>query len=190
MSVAAPGAARLDGAIRAFDRVMRAVLGVAFAGILVAAVAQVASRYIPGTSAIGVDEVARFLMIATTFLAIPMLTFGRQQIAVDALAHYLPAGWPKLWLQRLILLIETTFYAVFANYAYLVYANYAATGQASTSLAIPIAVPSLTVMLGALLGAVATVVLLVRTFLRPDDYRQATATVDAGVNDDLEAGEL
>jgi len=185
---AAPSAARLDGAIRVFDRVVRAVLSVAFAGILVAAVAQVASRYIPGVSLLGSEEVARYLMVATAFLAIPMLTFGRQQIAVDALAHYLPTGWPKLWLQRVILLVEIVFYTVFANYSYFVYADYAATGQSSTSLGIPLAVPALTVMLGAALGVVATLVLLVRTFLSSDDYRRGSTLVEADAARDDEQG--
>ena len=170
MSSAAPRAAGIDRGIRVFDRVVRTALGAAFAGILVAALVQVASRYVPGVSVIGIDEVARFLMIGTAFLAIPLLTLSRLQIAVDALAHYLPQGLPKLWLHRVVLVVEGIFYVVFANYAWFVFLDYNQTRQTTTSLNIPLSIPTVLMVIGAALGAIAASVLIVRTFVVPADY--------------------
>ncbi|MFD1860261.1 TRAP transporter small permease [Aeromicrobium camelliae] len=160
----------LDSGLAVFDRALRVLLTVAFAAILVVTLAQVAGRNgLLGTFT-GADEIARYLMIVTTFLAIPVLIRARLHIAVDALAHYLPTGRVQVWLHRLIYAIEAAFYLLFANFTVLVIGNYQRTGQKSAELAIPLSWPMLAMVVGAILGAVVSLAYLLRTFLRSADY--------------------
>lgn len=160
----------LDRVVEAADRLLRAVLAVAFGVILAATLVQIIGRSVFGATIIGTDEVARYLMIATTFLAIPLLVRGRLMIAVDALAHYLPDGATQLWLQRAIYLVEAFFYLVFTNYAAIVLSNFLSTGQSSAELAIPLAWPVATMVAGTALGFVSSLLLLARTFIVPEQY--------------------
>lgn len=161
----------LDRVIDLVNRVLKIGLTAAFALILLVTLAQVSGRHGLTPTVTGADEIARYLMVATTFLAIPILVNERLNIAVDALAHYLPNGVTQTWLQRIIYVVETTFYAMFANYAGLVWSNYQTTGQASPELSLPLSWPLMTMIVGAALGAVVTLALFARTFLYPDDYR-------------------
>lgn len=179
--------AALDRAVAGFTAVLKLFLTLAFATILVVTLMQIAGRNGLISSFTGAEEIARFLMVGTTFLAIPILVNSRLNIAVDALAHYLPRGMTQVWLQRLILLVEGVFFAVFAYYAWTsVLAGYLRTGQASPELAIPLTWPTLAMILGAALGAVVTLAMLVRTFLYPAGYRRLTESsmviADGGQN--------
>lgn len=159
----------LDRVVEVADRLLKVVLATAFGVILVATLVQVIGRGL-GMTIIGTDEVARYLMIATTFLAIPLLVRGRLMIAVDALAHFLPDGTTQVWLQRAIYAVEAFFYLAFTNYAALTLSSFQSTGQASAELSIPLAWPVLTMVVGTALGLVYSLLLLVRTFLVPAEY--------------------
>ncbi|WP_166375838.1 TRAP transporter small permease [Aeromicrobium phragmitis] len=160
----------LDAAVNGLDRVLRVLLTVAFGAILVVTLVQIAGRNGLLSTMTGADEIARYLMVVTTFLAIPVLTKGRLHIAVDALSHYLPAGVPQVWLHRVIFAIEGAFYLFFANFAVLVVGNYQRTGQTSAELSIPLSWPMLAIVTGAVLGGLVSLALLVRTFLRAEEY--------------------
>ena len=148
--------------------VLKVLLTVMFTGVVVAAIVQVFARYVLQTSVAGSEEVARYLMVACTFLAIPVLARSRNQIAVDALAHYLPKGMTQVWLARLILLVELTFLVIFSYYTISFVQELAGTGQASVSLQIPLFWVVFTMAAGAVLGIFTTLLLIIDTFIRPD----------------------
>jgi TRAP-type C4-dicarboxylate transport system permease small subunit len=163
----------LDRVNSAADRALRVLLIVMFSAVLIAALVQVAARYAFQVTVIGPEEVARYLMIACTFIAIPVLARSRNQIAVDALAHFLPKGVAQLRLARAILLVECLFLAVFGYYSWVFTSGLMSTGQATVGLEIPLYLPALTMVIGAVLGLAVTVLLLTRTFTpagREDPY--------------------
>lgn len=158
------GTTPLERILNGIDRVFRYLLVVMFAAVLVAALVQVGARYVFHVTIIGPEEVARYLMIACTFLAIPVLAKSRNQIAVDALAHYVPNGTPQVWLARTVLIIEALFLVVFGYFAWEFTDGLLGTGQATVGLGMPLSWPALTMVTGAGLGLVVTLALLVRTF--------------------------
>lgn len=159
--------------VEAMDKVLRLVLTIITVVLLLAALTQVATRYVLQVSFVGPEEIARYLMIAGTFLAIPVLAKSRNHIAVDALRHYLPDGLPVVIVERAILLIEIAFLVVFSYYAGVVVGSQQATGGASTGLHVPTWIPMVPVFLGALLGALVTAVLLLQTFIHPTPSLEA-----------------
>lgn len=170
----------LDRSIEVLNNTLKVILTVAFATILIVTLVQVAARNGLMGGFTGAEEVARFLMVGTTFLAIPILVNQRLNIAVDALAHYLPRGVIQVWLQRVIYLVEAAFFAIFAYYAWTsVFAGYQRTGQASPELGVPLTWPTLVMVLGAALGAIVTVAHLARTFLYPREYHRVLDTTMA-----------
>lgn len=174
-----------DRVVDAVDRLLRALLVVLFAIMLIAALTQIASREL-GLGIVGAEEVARYMMIGTAFLALPVLTRTRGNIAVDALAHFLPRGAAQLWSARLVLVVEGAFLLTFANYAYVHTSRLADSGQASVALGLPLWVPATAMPVGGFLAAAVTALLLVRTF-RPgaaaDPYGTGagTGTASPGV---------
>lgn len=154
----------LASALNALDRVLLVVLTLMMTVMLLAAIAQVAARYVLETALVGPEEIARYMMIGGTFLALPVLARRRNHIAVDALAHYIPdAG--RVWLERLVLLVELTFLVLFTWYAALVVEELRVGQGFSAGLELPAWIPMLPVALGAGLGLVVTAVLLVQTFV-------------------------
>ncbi len=150
--------------LEGLDRVLRVLLTVFMAVMLVAALTQVFVRYAVTTTLIGPEEVARYMMLAGTFLAIPVLAKSRNHIAVDALAHYLPGPRSRLWLERLILLVEIVFLAIFSWYAAIGVHDVYASGGFSAGLQVPSYIPMLPLVLGGVLGLLVTAVLLFQTF--------------------------
>ena len=150
------------------DIFLRVLLTVLFTVVLVAALVQVLTRYVFQVSVIGPEEIARYLMVACTFLAIPVLARTRNQIAVDALAHFLPKGVTQLWLARLVLLVELTFLAVFAYYTWEFTNELVVSRQASVGLQVPLWWVTFTMVLGPVLGGGMTLMLLIDTFVSPD----------------------
>lgn len=153
--------------LEVMDRLLRWILTAITLVLLVSALIQVTTRYVLQTSFVGPEEIARYLMIAGTFLAIPVLAKSRNHIAVDALRHYLPGRLSVLIVERAILLIEIVFLFVFSYYAGRVVSDLQAAGGASTGLQVPTWIPMAPVLVGALLGAIVTAGLLVQSFLTP-----------------------
>ncbi len=156
------------------DRVLRVLLTVMFAVMLGATVLQVVARYVFKVSIIGPEEIARYMMVASTFLAIPVLARSRNHIAVDALRHYVPSGAPEAWLSRLVLAVECAFLAVFTWYAWSYTATVHATGQESVGLSVPLSWPTVALPIGSALGLLVTVGMLVLSF-GPEDQRPRAA---------------
>jgi TRAP-type C4-dicarboxylate transport system permease small subunit len=150
------------------DTLLRVLLTGLFTVVVVAALVQVLARYVFQVTVIGPEEIARYLMVASTFLAIPVLARTRNQIAVDALAHFLPKGVTQLWLARLILIGELIFLAVFAYFAWQFTSELVTSGQSSVGLQLPLWWVTFTMVLGSVLGGVMTLMLLIGTFVRPD----------------------
>ncbi|AXH96666.1 TRAP transporter small permease [Ornithinimicrobium avium] len=149
----------------ALDKVLRVLLTVFMAVMLLAALTQVFVRYALPTTLIGPEEIARYMMIGGTFLALPVLARARNHIAVDALAHYLPGGRSRRWLERLILVLEIVFLGLFSWYAGVVVRDAVDTGGFSAGLQIPNWIPMLPLVVGAVLGLVVTAALLAQSFL-------------------------
>lgn len=146
------------------DRALRAILTLFMAVMLIAALAQVFVRYAVTTTLIGPEEIARYMMLGGTFLALPVLAKARNHIAVDALAHYIHGARSRLWLERLILLIEIAFLALFSWYAAVVVGDALSSGGFSAGLQIPNYIPMLPLVVGGALGLLVTLALLVQTF--------------------------
>ena len=150
------------------DRVLCWLLVLAMATMLIASVVQVAARYVAHATVIGPDEIARYMMVGGTFLAIPVLAKRRNHIAVDAVAHFLPMGQPRIWLTRLITLIELAFLAAFAVFSWQVLRGVHESGQFSAGLQIPTSWPMSTVFIGSSVGALVMAVMFVQSWLVPD----------------------
>lgn len=159
---------RLDVALGIMDRVFSWLLILAMATMLISSVIQVGARYALEVTVIGPDEIARYMMVGSTFLAIPVLARRRNHIAVDAITHFLPVGVGRVWLQRFLLVVEAAFLVAFAYFAYDVLIGVYESGQFSAGLQIPAFYPFSTVVIGAALGGLVTVLLLVQTWLSPD----------------------
>ncbi|WP_150461549.1 TRAP transporter small permease [Nesterenkonia ebinurensis] len=166
----------LDQVLRILDHFLRVVLTVGFGMILVVTLVQIAGRYGSFPTMAGADEIARYLMVGTTFLALPVLINSKLQIAVGALADFLPEGMTQVWLHRTIFIIEGLFYLAFSNFTFLTLESYQRTGQSSVELSIPLTWPFATMVLGAGLGGIFSICLLIRTFIRPGDYADKTTT--------------
>ena len=166
----------LDRVLRIVDRFLRVVLTVGFGMILVVTLIQIAGRYGSFPTMAGADEVARYLMVGTTFLSLPVLINSKLQIAVGALADFLPNGTYQVWLLRVIFIIEGLFYLGFSNFPFLALESYQRTGQSSVELSIPLTWPFATMVLGAGLGGIFSFCLLIRTFIRPGEYADKTTT--------------
>lgn len=162
--IQSPKSRRLDRVLAVSDQALRGTLVVLFATVVVAALVQVAGRYLFHVTIIGPEEIARYFMIACTFLAIPVLARSRNQIAVDALAHFLPQGITQLWLARVILTFECIFLVVFALFSWEFASGLLSTGQSTVGLGMPLAWPALSMVFGAVLGFIVTAILLVKTF--------------------------
>ncbi|MCC3269170.1 TRAP transporter small permease subunit [Arthrobacter gengyunqii] len=147
------------------DRGLSAMLISAMAVMLMAALVQVGARHLTTETVIGPDEIARYMMTGSTFLAIPVLARRRNHIAVDALAHYLPRG-AKIWLQRLLLTVELVFLVIFACLAIEVFLASNEAGQRSVGLGIPLSWPLFPVVAGATIGAAVTAALLLESILK------------------------
>lgn len=158
----------LDRALDILDRVLSWVLAIAMATMLLASVVQVAARYFFQATVIGPDEIARYMMVGGTFLAIPLLAKRRNHIAVDAITHFLPVGLGRVWLQRFLFAVECMFLFVFAYFAWDVLRGVHESGQFSAGLQIPASWPFSTVVIGALLGGVVMVLLFIQSCLSPD----------------------
>lgn len=154
----------LAAALNVLDRFLLVVLTLMMTVMLLAAIAQVAARYVFETALVGPEEIARYMMIGGTFLALPVLARRRNHIAVDALAHYVPEAG-RVWLERLVLLVELTFLVLFTWYASLVVEELRVGQGFSAGLELPAWIPFLPVALGAGLALVVTAVLLVHTFV-------------------------
>lgn len=158
----------LDRALNVMDRVLCWVLTAAMAVMLIASVIQVGARYVLEITVIGPDEIARYMMVGSTFIAIPVLAKRRNHIAVDAIAHFLPAGIARIWLQRFLTLVEGAFLFAFAFFAWEVLVGVYESGQFSAGLRIPAFYPVSTVSIGAALGGLVMVMLFIQTWLSPD----------------------
>lgn len=158
----------LSAALDKADAALCAVLTIAMAVMLGAALVQVGARYLTTLTVIGPEEIARYMMVGSTFLAIPVLGRRRNHIAVDALAHYLPGRTRKVWLQRLILALELGFLAVFAVLSWEMFSTSLASGQRSIGLDVPLAWPLATVLVGSAIGALVTLGMFVDSFLESD----------------------
>lgn len=169
----------LDRALRLGDLLLCWVLTAMMATMLIASVAQVLTRYVLETTLIGPEEVARYMMVGATFISIPVLARRRNHIAVDALAHYLPNGWPQSLLARIVLLFETLFLAGLTVYAFRLFRSVAESGQFSAGLEIPVAWPISALFIGTGLGTLMTAGMLVQTFLEPDPHGDEIVT-DSG----------
>lgn len=159
----------LSAALDRVDAALCVVLTIAMAVMLGAALVQVGARYLTTLTVIGPEEIARYMMVGSTFLAIPVLGRRRHHIAVDALAHFLPGQTSKAWLHRLILTLDLAFLSVFAVLAWEMFSTSLASSQRSIGLDVPLAWPLSTVLIGATLGALVTLAMLVNSFLDPQD---------------------
>lgn len=155
----------LAGSLDVLDRVLNVLLMLMMVTMLGAAIAQVAARYALEASFVGPEEVARYMMIGGTFMALPVLARRRNHIAVDALAHYLPGRTVRAWLERLILTVELAFLALFTWYAVLVVEELRVGRGFSAGLEIPAWIPMVPVALGSGLALVVTLALLVQSFV-------------------------
>lgn len=162
--VEAAGPSWLTVPLEVMDRILRILLTLVMALMLLAALAQVTVRYALTTTLIGPEEVARYMMIAGTFLGIPVLAKSRNHIAVDALAHYLPSERSRRWLLRGILLVESLFLGIFSWYALVVVRDAMGAGGFSAGLEIPSYIPMLPLFVGALLGLLVTLALFIQSF--------------------------
>lgn len=151
----------LAAILRKLDTLLCLLLALAMAVMLMAALVQVAARYVTHMTVIGPEEIARYMMLGSTFLAIPVLGYRRNHIAVDALAHVLPTATSKLWLHRLILALELAFLLVFAVLSWQMVSTSFAHDQKSIGLDVPLAWPLSTVAIGAFLGVLVTAAMLV-----------------------------
>lgn len=154
----------LTGPLELMDRILRVLLTLIMAVMLLAALAQVTVRYALTTTLIGPEEIARYMMIAGTFLGLPVLAKARNHIAVDALAHYLPSARARRWLLRGILTVECLFLAIFSWYALVVVQDAVRAGGFSAGLEIPNYIPMLPLFVGAVLGLLVTIALFVQSF--------------------------
>jgi TRAP-type C4-dicarboxylate transport system permease small subunit len=168
---------RLESLLGVLDRALCWVLTVAMATMLVASVVQVAARYAFQATVIGPDEIARYMMVGGTFLAIPVLAKRRNHIAVDAVMHFLPVGVGRMWLHRLLTLVETAFLLAFAVLSWEVLAGVHESGQFSAGLQIPASWPFSTVFFGSLVGSLVAAMLFLQSWLSPD----STGGVDSYV---------
>lgn len=158
----------LASGLRTADAVLCAVLALSMGVMLVAALVQVGARYLTTMTIIGPEEIARYMMLGSTFLAIPVLGHRRNHIAVDALAHVLPSRAPRLWLHRLLLALELAFLVVFAALAWQMWTTSLASGQSSIGLDVPLAWPLATVPVGAGLGVLVTAAMLLEAMVGRD----------------------
>lgn len=156
---------RLTVSLDRVDSALCVVLVIALAAMLAAALVQVGARYLTTATVIGPEEIARYMMVGSTFLAIPVLARRRNHIAVDALAHLMPGPAAKRWLNRLLLALELSFLVILTKLAWDTFRTSWDSGQASIGLGVPLAWPLLTVFVGALIGAFVTLGLLVESFL-------------------------
>lgn len=163
--VALAGPAWISRSLDILDRVLRTLLMLMMATMLLAALVQVGARYLLEVSVVGPEEIARYMMIGGTFLALPVLARGRNHIAVDALAHYLPGAAAKRWLERIILLIELIFLALLTWYSVIVVEELRSGGGFSAGLEMPAWIPMLPLVVGAALALLVTGVLLVQSFV-------------------------
>jgi TRAP-type C4-dicarboxylate transport system permease small subunit len=180
---------RLDTVLGALDRVFCWVLTAAMATMLVASVVQVAARYAFHATVIGPDEIARYMMVGGTFLAIPVLAKRRNHIAVDAVVHFLPIGVARVWLHRLLTLVETVFLLGFAVFSWEVLRGVHESGQFSAGLQIPASWPFSTVFVGSLLGALVTAILFLQSWLSPDPSGGVDSYLDVEELHATEAGQ-
>lgn len=159
---------RLEGLLAMVDRVLCWVLGIAMFIMLASSVVQVTARYVLDATVIGPDEIARYMMVGGSFLAIPVLARRRNQIAVDAVAHFLPVGSARVWLNRAIILVELVFLVAFSFFALEVLSSVADSGQFSAGLQIPASWPYSTVVIGSALGAVVMLLMFIQAWVNPD----------------------
>lgn len=150
-------------------RALEAFLGLAMGVMLVTGVTQVVARYVLEISLVWPEETARYMMVTGTFLAIPVLTLSRGQIAVDAVMHYLRRPGVRGLVHRAILAVELVVIAIITNLAYTNFTDAQASGSASAGMGVPLAWPMAAVAAGCALGVLATAALLVLTFLEPRD---------------------
>lgn len=168
------------------DRVLCWLLAAAMATMLIASVIQVGARYALEVTVIGPDEIARYMMVGSTFIAIPVLARRRNHIAVDAITHFLPVGIGRVWLQRFLLVVEAVFLVVFAYFAWDVLVGIYESGQFSAGLRIPAYYPVSTVVVGAALGGLVTAMLFIQTWLSPDPTGGVDSYVEAEERQGLE----
>src|SRR5699024_1036447 len=145
------------------DRIVRWVLVFFSVVMLFASLAQGASREF-SLGIVGAEEVARYSMVATVFLAIPVLTNSRSQISVDAISYFINNDKAYLWFARLILFIEAIFLLIFSNYSYIHTTRLFSSGQSTVALGMPLWVPSVAIPVGAVLGAILTIFMFASTF--------------------------
>jgi TRAP-type C4-dicarboxylate transport system permease small subunit len=160
-------ARRVRTAAKAFQRTVEGLLAMAMTVMLVAGVTQVVARYLLELSLVWPEETARYMMTGGTFLAIPVLTLSRGQIAVDAVMHYIRSEATRALAHRAVLLVELLVIGFLTNLAWTNAVDAHSSGQSSAGMGIPLAWPLGVVALGCALGALATLCLLVLSFLEP-----------------------
>ncbi|WP_428268189.1 TRAP transporter small permease [Haliangium sp.] len=155
--------ATLERALVAANRAVIAALMMAMFGLVFT---NVVTRYGLGISIAWAEEVARYLMIWTTFLGAGLALREGRHVAVDLLLDRLPRA-ATTWIRRAIAALMLAFLAALTYLG----AQFVGFGWAQESpvTQIPMGVPYLAIPLGALLFAVHLVFLL-RAFVARDFF--------------------
>jgi TRAP-type transport system small permease protein len=82
--------ARLEAAVTLVDRLIRALVILAFAVMVTAAIGQVVFRFVVAYPLGWTEELARIMMIWWTFLCVAALAWRRRLLRIDALVLLLP----------------------------------------------------------------------------------------------------
>ena len=137
----------IDSAFEKLTRAIERVLALAFVFAVALNFANVAGRYVAGSSILGADDVQIYIMVGMAFLGAAVVSWRRQHLRMDVLVQYFPA-----WLRSFLQAAEIVLIVLLAGFVLVHSSNYAwqmfALGRKSDNAGIPMWIPHGAVAVG------------------------------------------